>query len=142
MHAIRDIRAGEKISVSRIKLTKDRVERQDELRARFGFQCACEACGRGWLVHSAARGLERSEELQWRRSEIARLDLDLEFWVRSRVYEQGKIEGPLGRSLVNSAGIEDPFGAIKVQGRKMEMEGLLGDELELWYEPLHNLLVE
>lgn len=42
--ALRDIEAGEELCLSYGRLLAKRSERRAELRAKFGFECACEAC--------------------------------------------------------------------------------------------------
>ncbi|OAF98576.1 SET domain-containing protein [Paraphaeosphaeria sporulosa] len=44
IHAIRDIRKGEEITISYLATLRNRQARQDELLHNFGFLCACQLC--------------------------------------------------------------------------------------------------
>ncbi|KAK7514090.1 uncharacterized protein IWZ02DRAFT_64729 [Phyllosticta citriasiana] len=45
MHAVRDIDAGEELTVGYIELLECAAERHEKLRAVYGFDCSCVVCG-------------------------------------------------------------------------------------------------
>lgn len=44
IHAIRDVRRGEEITIFYLRSRRNRKARQEELRANFQFTCACQLC--------------------------------------------------------------------------------------------------
>lgn len=65
IHAIRDIREGEEITISYLNGPADSAERQIRLRTAFRFNCACEFC----MLSG-----EQRQESNRRQEELVRLD--------------------------------------------------------------------
>ncbi|KAL4972791.1 hypothetical protein BDW66DRAFT_154434 [Aspergillus desertorum] len=106
VHAVRDIRAGEELTVRYVETSRARAQRQSEL-AKWGFRCGCEVC------EDTLEGRMREEK----RMQLFQLDQSLAWDTRAGGNEEAwrralhtarktaalqKAEGLVGRELGNS----------------------------------------
>jgi len=82
--ALRNLRAGESITIAYVELAESTVSRQSALRLAYLFHCACERCTLSAVSAAAARE-EQDVSEAFRQSRDAELDaIDRQAWTEAR----------------------------------------------------------
>jgi hypothetical protein len=120
VHSVRDVKAGEELTVYYMDPEQTREARQEFL-VNYGFVCDCPACDL-----STPQG-KRSEE---RRAQIWRLKQDVNF-MKER--DWNKVVGPYAPSVSTLSGNSDPESALRTLESLLKEEGLVGNNLSAWW---------
>lgn len=123
VHANKAIPLAEEITIPYIPLLSDRNRRQLSLDD-WDFKCSC------WACTPSTPNWGDSEK---RRQQIYRFDQDLNFFIQRYSPRPPYRMGPLSKSLLNDAGVLDPYSTIQALADLLLFEGLMGHELAKWY---------
>jgi hypothetical protein len=122
-HAVRDIKAGEELSVYYVDPELPQQNRQRKLDD-YDFLCKCAACD--LTTVDGMRGEKR-------RTQMWRLNRDIEF-LKERLGLDGSkgVKGPFAPSVSTKQGNPDPENALRVLESLCKKEGLVGNNLTAW----------
>jgi hypothetical protein len=123
IHTVRDIKAGEELTVYYVDPEQPQEARQRRLDD-YEFLCKCSACG--LTTPEGIRGEKR-------RAQMWRLKQDIEF-LEERLGLNGYrgIKGPFAPSVSTKKGNPDPESALRVLESLCKKEGLVGNNLTDW----------